>query len=58
MTYTLSGEEEKNLEQYEKIGRSAGRLDQLFPEMPAWIRYGCLEPLSGGRTWCPDCKQL
>lgn len=57
-TYRMSAAEQETLSEYEKKGRSMGPLARLFPDIPAWIRYGCLEPLSGGETWCPGCKKL
>ena len=53
--YLMSDEEYKNLERYCELGRKAGRLQDLFPKMPAWIRASiCKE--SGGFCICPECN--
>lgn len=53
--YLMSDEEYKNLEKYYEYGRNAGKLQDLFPKMPAWIRASlCRE--SDGFCICPECN--
>ena len=55
--HRMTEEEKDAYEEYRKKGRAAGRLDKLFPNVPGWIRYGAIEPTSGGITYCPACKR-
>lgn len=55
-TYTLNAEEQKTLEQYRKSGRNMGMLQNLFPNVPAWIRSGAIDRNSGGFCICPECE--
>lgn len=53
--YKLSGVEAYNLAGYEMFGRSYGKLQDLFPNIPAWIRSGAIDKTSGGFCICPEC---
>lgn len=53
--YKLSGVEAYNLAGYEMFGRSYGKLQDLFPNIPAWIRSGAIDKTTGGFCICPEC---
>ena len=53
--YSMSNEEYKNLEKYFAYGRSAGKLQDLFPKVPAWIRSGAIDTTADGFCICPNC---
>lgn len=55
--HVMTPDEKRTYDMYLRIGRVAGRLDQLFPNIPGWIRYACLEPTYGGKTYCPKCSK-
>lgn len=54
-TYEMNQEEEKIFFGYQVFGRDMGILQDLFPEIPAWIRSGAIDQYSGGFCICPDC---
>lgn len=54
-SYELNKEQESTLMEYEVKGRSMGYLQDLFPDIPAWIRSGAIDQYSGGFCICPDC---
>ncbi len=54
-TYYLSDKEYLTLVQYQLFGRKMGYIQDLFPEIPAWIRSGAIDQFSGGFCICPDC---
>lgn len=56
-SYDMNPEEQKTLEQYRKYGRSMGMLQTLFPNIPAWIRSGAIDEMSGGFCICPECEE-
>lgn len=55
-TYTLSDLETYNLIGYRKFGRGFGMLQDLFPNIPAWIRSGAIDDSANGFCICPKCK--
>ena len=54
--YSLSDDEYKNLCLYYEKGRNAGKLQELFPNVPAWIRSGAIDKRTGGFCICPKCN--
>lgn len=54
--YTLSDTEAKTLERYRTEGRSMGMIQNLFPNVPPWIRSGAIDKTTGGFCICPDCE--
>lgn len=56
-TYVFSELEEYNLIGYQMFGRSFGLLQNLFPDVPAWIRAGAIDKTSGGFCICPKCAE-
>ena len=55
--YVLTAKEQKTLGQYRKSGRSMGMLQDLFPNIPAWIRSGVIDTTTGGFCICPECEE-
>ena len=53
--YEMNEEEYKTLQQYQIYGRQMGYIQELFPNVPAWIRSGAIDQYSGGFCICPDC---
>lgn len=53
--YTLTEDEAVNVLAYQIVGREMGRLQDLFPNIPAWIRSGAIDQFSDGFCICPDC---
>ena len=53
--YRLSKSEEATLAQYVVLGRQMGKIQDLFPDVPAWIRSGAIDKYSGGFCICPEC---
>lgn len=53
--YELNNEEEKIYTEYQWRGREMGLLQNLFPDVPAWIRSGSIDKYSGGFCICPKC---
>ena len=54
--YECSEKETENLIRYDFFGREAGKLQDLFPNVPNWIRSGAIDKYSGGFCICPDCQ--
>ena len=54
--YELNDQEQKIYEEYLVIGREMGLLQNLFPDIPAWIRSSCIDKGSGGFCICPKCN--
>lgn len=54
--YELSQEESYTLRGYECYGRKLGKIQDLFPQIPAWIRSGAIDKYSNGFCICPHCK--
>ncbi len=53
--YELSKEESKMLYQYQRYGRQIGKIQDLFPRIPAWIRSGAIDKYSNGFCICIKC---
>ena len=53
--YHMDDIEYKNFDMYCELGRGAGKLQDLFPKMPAWIRASICRG-SGGFCICPECN--
>ena len=53
--YILTEEEDETLLMYEIFGRQLGKLQELFPNIPAWIRSGAIDKYSNGFCICPAC---
>lgn len=56
-TYEMNEEESETLEKYWCYGRQLGMIQDLFPEVPAWIRSGAIDQYSNGFCICPNCYQ-
>lgn len=54
-TFTLTKEEEKTYLLYEEYGRELGKIQDLFPRVPAWIRSGAIDKSVNGFCICPNC---
>lgn len=54
-THKLTDTEEYNLTGYRLWGRAFGKLQDLFPDIPAWIRSGAIDNASGGFCICTKC---
>ena len=54
--YEMSPEESYTLRGYERYGRQLGKIQDLFPNVPAWIRSGAIDKYSNGFCICPRCK--
>lgn len=54
--YELNNEEQATYEEYLFKGREMGLLQNLFPNVPAWIRSSCIDKGSGGFCICPKCN--
>lgn len=55
--YELTDLEEFNFNGYQMFGREYGRLQDLFPNVPAWIRSGAIDKTSSGFCICPKCSK-
>lgn len=55
--YEMSEAETKLYMEYQIKGRSMGPLQTIFPNIPAWILSGAIEPLSDGYCECPECNK-
>lgn len=53
--YKLTITEAETLTQYRILGRGLGKLQDLFPSVPAWIRSGAIDKTTGGFCICPEC---
>ena len=54
-SYELSKEEYVTLQRYRYYGRQMGYIQDLFPDVPQWIRSGAIDLYSDGFCICPDC---
>lgn len=54
--YQLNEEETATLKNYRIYGRQIGYIQELFPNIPAWIRSGAIDQYSGGFCICPNCN--
>ena len=41
---------------YQIFGRDMGPIQELFPNVPAWIRSGAIDQYSNGFCICPACS--
>ena len=55
--YRLTDKEAETLAQYRILGRGMGKMQDLFPNIPAWIRSGAIDMTSGGFCICPECAR-
>lgn len=55
--YKMSEEETKTCMEYQIKGRSMGALKDLFPDIPAWILTGSLDPNTINQYICPSCPK-
>ena len=55
--YDLSEEESITLIKYRLFGRQLGYIQDLFPNVPAWIRSGAIDKYSDGFCICPRCSR-
>ncbi len=53
--YEMNEEEYKTFQNYQVYGRQMGYIQDIFPNVPAWIRSGAIDQYSGGFCICPDC---
>ena len=53
--YKMDMDETEKLMLYREYGRAMGYIQDLFPKVPAWIRSGAIDQLSGGFCLCPAC---
>lgn len=53
--YEMDEREYVTFQSYQVYGRKLGYLQDLFPNVPAWIRSGAIDQFSGGFCICPDC---
>ena len=56
-SYKLTNKEQKALEQYQIYGRTMGKIQDIFPNVPAWIRSGAIDKTSFGFCICPECAR-
>lgn len=56
--YLMSEIENKYYENYQIMGRQMGLIQNVFPNIPAWIRSGAIDKYSGGFCICPECCGL
>lgn len=54
-SYEMNEKETEMLGRYQVYGRQMGMLQDLFPNVPAWIRSGAIDQFSGGFCICPKC---
>lgn len=57
-SYIMNAEEAETLLRYKVYGRQLGYIQELFPDIPAWIRSGAIDLYSGGFCICPDCSEV
>ena len=54
-TYEMSEKETNIFNLYQILGRDLGYIQDLFPNVPPWIRSGAIDQYSGGFCICPEC---
>ena len=54
--YEMNEKEYALLQRYKVYGRQLGYIQELFPNVPAWIRSGAIDLYSGGFCICPKCS--
>lgn len=57
-THKLTDEEYRTLKAYEHRGRQMGMLQDVFPNIPAWIRSGAIDKYANGFCICPKCSSF
>ena len=55
--HELTETEARTLEMYRIYGKRLGRMQDLFPNVPAWIRSGAIDQRTGGFCICPKCGE-
>ena len=55
--YRLTDYEAESLKRYQIYGRGMGKIQEVFPNIPAWIRSGAIDKYSGGFCICPECAR-
>ena len=55
-SYQMTDSEYNTLLLYQCYGRQMGFIQDLFPDVPVWIRSGAIDQYSGGFCICPDCS--
>ena len=53
--YMCDEKETQNLIRYQDLGRTMGYIQDIFPNIPSWIRSGAIDQYSGGFCICPEC---
>ena len=53
--YEMNAKEYIMFRRYQVYGRQLGHIQNLFPNVPAWIRSGAIDLYSDGFCICPDC---
>lgn len=53
--YEMNEIETQTYLDYLTHGRTMGYLQDLFPDVPTWIRSGAIDQYSGGFCICPEC---
>lgn len=53
--YELAEPELETYWLYQIFGRDLGMLQDLFPDVPAWIRSGAIDLYADGFCICPRC---
>ena len=54
--YELSEQELETYWLYQIFGRDLGMIQDLFPNVPAWIRSGAIDLYADGFCICPRCQ--
>ena len=54
-SYSLNKNEAETLKKYRIYGRQMGFIQDLFPDVPPWIRSGAIDQYSDGFCICPKC---
>lgn len=55
--YEMNEEEYSTLQRYQAYGRQMGYIQELFSNVPAWIRSGAIDQFSDGFCICPECSR-
>ena len=53
--YKLSRQDASILKEYLLYGRSLGKIQDLFPNIPPWIRSGAIDKYNNHFCICPKC---
>ena len=57
-TYEMNENENSMFIRYQVFGRQLGYIQDLFPDVPAWIRSVGIDLYSGGLCICQDCTAM